>query len=207
MAAAAAEAHRLEGNAALRAGDNERAAACYTAAIACADGAVARANRFCALAKLRRWAEALADADAAVALDPAWYKAALRRAEALAGAALFPQAAAAFADAERLAPAGLEAAQCAELCAEAASLATVLLLANGSEDGGEDAVVAGVPSTAPLRIVAEPRTTPAELAALVRRAAASGRPLVSLELEGAWGLGTRRARCGSRPAPARWCGA
>ena len=43
----------------------------------------APANRAAAFVRLRRWREALGDADAALAIDPAAVKALLRRAEAL----------------------------------------------------------------------------------------------------------------------------
>ncbi|GBF88196.1 hypothetical protein Rsub_00908 [Raphidocelis subcapitata] len=79
-----AENARLRGNEAFRAGDVWEAREAYTLALGLnSRDARIFANRAAVFVRLRRWAEALADADAALVINAAHAKALLRRAEAL----------------------------------------------------------------------------------------------------------------------------
>ncbi|KIY95534.1 WDYHV motif containing 1 [Monoraphidium neglectum] len=88
-----AEDARLRGNEAFKAGDVRDAVDAYTLALNLAPSdARLFANRAAAFMRLKRWPDMLADADGALALEPANVKALLRRAEALRNMGLRHQA-------------------------------------------------------------------------------------------------------------------
>lgn len=102
-------AQQAAGNAAFGAGDYEAAAASYSRAVELSDPfaegtAALFSNRAACYTKLGRFAAALADADAAVAVRPGWAKAHFRRGAALFGLRRFAEAAAAHAAGLALAP-------------------------------------------------------------------------------------------------------
>ena len=76
------EAHRARGNEAYKAGLFVEAEACYSASLRCGASAAAFANRAQARLSLRRWADAEADATAAIGLEAGHSKARQRRATA-----------------------------------------------------------------------------------------------------------------------------
>ncbi|KAF8059431.1 TTC1 [Scenedesmus sp. PABB004] len=105
---------REQGNALFKAGDFLKAAAKYTAALRepgtpDADAARLYSNRSAALLKLNKVAKALADAEAAVRLDPGWDKAHMRMALALESAERLEEALAAYQRAAAAAAAGADA--------------------------------------------------------------------------------------------------
>jgi tetratricopeptide (TPR) repeat protein len=125
---AAAEAHRAAGNASFRAGRHAEAVASYGAALALAPSAALFSNRSASHAALCDWACALADADAAVAMQPSWAKAHARRAAALHGLCRFADAAAAASAAAAAAPPGSDDATATAASAAAAKRRAALLL-------------------------------------------------------------------------------
>ena len=81
----AAATARAEGNDAYEAGAHERAVLCYTRALAAQPGDAAAAlhcNRSAAYLALRRWPQALHDAERAQRLEPLWAKPRARAAAA-----------------------------------------------------------------------------------------------------------------------------
>lgn len=127
---------REAGNDAFRAGDFATAVARYSDALAAEPSAALLSNRSAAHAGLRAWTSALADADAAVALDAAWTKAHFRRGTALSGLGRYADAADAYAAAEAASqPGSAEAAQMQALRLAAARHAA--MLRNGSGGGKE----------------------------------------------------------------------
>ena len=104
-ARAAAQKYKAQGNAALEAGMAQEAAELYSRAIELdATDGVFYSNRSAARARLRRFADALRDAETAAELKPGWAKAHARQAAALSGLGEHERAAAAYARALELAP-------------------------------------------------------------------------------------------------------
>jgi tetratricopeptide (TPR) repeat protein len=122
---------------ALREGDARLAWETYAEAIETTpskDGLAAlHSNRSLALARARRYADALADADAAAALAPRWSKGHWRRGAALTGLKHFPEAALAYLQAWRCAQGGSadEGAECEGKVAEAVHRMTREQLGDG----------------------------------------------------------------------------
>ena len=124
VATAAAAKYKAQGNAALEGGMLSEAVELYTQAIRLdPSDVVFFSNRSAALTKLRRFAEALSDAEAAVALRPAWAKGHARCGAALSGLDEHARAARAYARALELLPgdAHLQAMRDAALAAAAAA--------------------------------------------------------------------------------------
>lgn len=113
MKASEAELFKLEGNAALGAGDGVRALKPYTQAIALTpNDHTLYSNRAFAFTKTKEYARALADADKCVALSPKWAKGHFRRGEALRLSGLHAQAQLAYEKASSLDPQDDHLAKC-----------------------------------------------------------------------------------------------
>lgn len=105
MKATEAEIHKLDGNAALQAGDGVRALNPYTKAIALTpNDHTLYSNRAFAFTKTKEYSRALADADKCVQLNPKWAKGHFRRGEALRLMGVHAQALLAYQKASSLDP-------------------------------------------------------------------------------------------------------
>ncbi len=119
------ETSRCEGNDALELGQPERAVLCYTKAITAAPGdATLWSNRSAAFLALRRYHQALHDAERAAAIEPSWAKARARVGAAHAGMHQYEAAARALAVAVKLEPGNTAYAQALAAARQAAQAAS-----------------------------------------------------------------------------------
>ena len=186
--------YKDEGNVAQQAGKHADAAALYSKAIGCDPREAAYfSNRSAAYAALRRFSDALADADEAVRLKPDWAKTQMRRGAALMGLGRPAEARKAFERASAIEPRNAQLRAMAEEAAEAVAAEAADMV---STDGGSN-WVAILNEEVRHKLYMELATDEEDEAAYDRYASELDSALAELKEDGATKLAMRSGARGS----------